>query len=100
MTQRHIKYLKCTLKFNIHIVFAVVYWVVGVDSKDANKLNKLIRKATSAVGSKLEDRMLTKLKAVMSNASHLYTTILNASSAAELKRTIQESVLTQFNKSI
>ncbi|XP_059209473.1 immunoglobulin lambda-like polypeptide 1 [Centropristis striata] len=59
------------------IFFAVVSWGVGIKARDANRLNKLIRKAESVVGSKLvtleevvEDRMLAKLLAVMDNPSH------------------------------
>ena len=57
--------------------FAVVSWGVGIKSKDANRLNKLIKKAESVVGSKLvtleevaDDRMLAKLLVILDNISH------------------------------
>lgn len=59
------------------IFFAVGSWGAGIKAKDANRLNKLIRKAESVVGSKLvtleevvEDRTLVKLLAIMDNPSH------------------------------
>ena len=59
------------------IFFAVVSWGAGIKAKDANRLNKLIKKAGSVVGSKLvtleevaEDRMLAKLLVIMDNVSH------------------------------
>ena len=59
------------------IFFAVVSWGAGIKAKDANRLNKLIKKAGSVVGSELitleevvEDRMLSKLLAIMDPASH------------------------------
>ena len=59
------------------IFFAAVSWGAGIKAKDANRLNKLVRKAESVVGSKLitleevvEDRMLAKLLAIMDNPSH------------------------------
>ena len=58
------------------ILFTVVSRGVGIKAKDADRLNKLIRKAGSVVGSKLvtleevaEDRMLAKLLAIMDIAS-------------------------------
>lgn len=46
----------------------MVFWGVGIKAKDANRLNKLIKKAGSVVGPKLvtleevaDDRMLVKL---------------------------------------
>ena len=55
------------------IFFTVVSWGAGIKAKDANRLNKLIKRAGSVVGSKLvtleevvEDRMLlAKLLAIM-----------------------------------
>ena len=59
------------------IFFAVVSWGAGIKAKDANRLNKLIKKAGSVVGSKLvtleevvEHRMLAKLLVIMDNVSH------------------------------
>ena len=59
------------------IFFTVVSWGAGIKAKDANRLNKLIKKAGSVVGSELvtleevvEDRMLSKLLAIMDPASH------------------------------
>ena len=65
------------------IFFAVVSWGAGIRTKDANRLNKLIKKAKSVVGSQLvtveevvEERMLAKLLATMANPSHpLHTTL-------------------------
>ncbi|KAK0132216.1 hypothetical protein N1851_032980 [Merluccius polli] len=58
------------------IFFAAVSWGAGIKAKDANRLNKLIRKAEYVVSSKLvtleevvEDRMLAKLLAIMDNPS-------------------------------
>jgi len=59
------------------IFFAAVSWGAGIKAKDANRLNKLIKKAESVVGSKLvtleevvEERMLAKLLVIMDNPSH------------------------------
>ena len=59
------------------IFFAMVSRGAGIKTKDANRLNKLIKKAGSVVGSKLvtleevaEDRMLAKLLVIMDNVSH------------------------------
>ncbi|TWW55995.1 hypothetical protein D4764_09G0010450 [Takifugu flavidus] len=59
------------------IFFAVVCWGAGIKAKDANKLNKLIKKAGCVVGCKLanldkvvRDRMVLKLRTVMDNPSH------------------------------
>ncbi|KAK0142225.1 hypothetical protein N1851_020112 [Merluccius polli] len=61
------------------IFFVVVSWGAGIRTKDANRLNKLIKKAESVVGSQLvtvEERMLAKLLATMANPSHpLHTTL-------------------------
>ena len=58
--------------------FAVVCWATEIKANDANRLNKLIRKAGSVVGSGLvtleevvEQRMLYKLLAVTDKTSHL-----------------------------
>ena len=65
-------------------VFAVVSWDAGIKAKDANRLNKLIKKVESVVGSKLvtleevaEDRMLAKLLVIMDNVSYLLHKILD-----------------------
>ena len=59
------------------ILFAAVSWGAGIKAKDSNRLNKLIRKAESVVGTKLvtleevvETRILTKLLLFMNNPSH------------------------------
>ncbi|XP_078802203.1 uncharacterized protein LOC144991899 [Oryzias latipes] len=59
------------------IFFAAVCWGAGIKAKDANRLNKLIRKAGSVIGlkpAKLEevvgDRLLAKLGTIMDNPSH------------------------------
>ena len=71
------------------IFFAAVSWGVGIKGKAANRLNKLIRKAESVVGSKLvnleevvEDRMLAKLLPIMDNPSHpLHKTLVKLKSS-------------------
>ncbi|KAK0134692.1 putative RNA-directed DNA polymerase from transposon BS [Merluccius polli] len=57
--------------------FAIVCWGGGIGSGGASKLNKLVRKASSVVGMKLdcveavtERRMKGKLQAIMDNPSH------------------------------
>ena len=57
--------------------FAVVCWGSRLRVADANKLNKLIRKASDAVGVELDTliavsdrRMLSKLHAILNNVSH------------------------------
>ncbi|TWW59308.1 hypothetical protein D4764_06G0008380 [Takifugu flavidus] len=65
------------------IFFAVVCWGAGIKAKDANRLNKLIKKAGSVVGFKLanldevvRDRMVLKLRTIMDNPSHpLHNTV-------------------------
>ncbi|TWW75415.1 hypothetical protein D4764_13G0000770 [Takifugu flavidus] len=65
------------------IVFAVVCWGAGIKAKDANRLNKLIKKAGSVVGCKLanldevvRDRMVLKLRTIMDSPSHsLHNTV-------------------------
>jgi len=59
------------------IFYAVVCWGSRVKAADANRLNKLIRKAGSVLGVELESlvevserRMLSKLLSTMDNASH------------------------------
>ncbi|TWW52968.1 hypothetical protein D4764_0216870 [Takifugu flavidus] len=65
------------------IFFAVVCWGAGIKAKDANRLNKLIKKAGSVVGCRLDnldevvrDRMVLKLRTIMDNPSHpLHNTV-------------------------
>jgi len=65
------------------IFYAVVCWGSRVKAADANRLNKLIRKAGSVLGVELkslgevsERRMLSKLLSIMDNASHpLHSTL-------------------------
>ena len=59
------------------IFFAVVSWGAGIKAKDTNRVNKLIKKAGSVVGSQfvtleevVEDRMLAKLLVIMDNVFH------------------------------
>lgn len=59
------------------IMFAVACWGSGMRVADANRLNKLIRKASNVVGVELdslavvsERRMLSKLHAILDNVSH------------------------------
>ena len=59
------------------VFFAVVSWGAGIKAKDANRLNKGIKKAGSVVGSMLatleevaEDRRLGSLLVMMDNVSH------------------------------
>ncbi len=53
------------------IFYAAVCWGEGIKARDANRLNKLIKKAGSVIGSKemVEDRKLAKLLAIMDNTS-------------------------------
>ncbi|TWW62767.1 hypothetical protein D4764_04G0014140 [Takifugu flavidus] len=60
------------------IFFAVVCWAAGIKAKDANRLNKLIKKAGSVVGCKLANldklvrgRMVLKVRTILYNPSHL-----------------------------
>ncbi|TWW59213.1 hypothetical protein D4764_06G0007430 [Takifugu flavidus] len=65
------------------IFFAVVCWGAGIKAKDANRLNKRIKKAGSVVGCKLanldevvRDRMVLKLRTIMDSPSHpLHNTV-------------------------
>ncbi|TWW67116.1 hypothetical protein D4764_02G0001570 [Takifugu flavidus] len=65
------------------IFFAAVCWGAGIKAKDANRLNKLIKKAGSVVGCRLDnldevvrDRMVLKLRTIMDNPSHpLHNTV-------------------------
>ncbi|TWW56005.1 hypothetical protein D4764_09G0010550 [Takifugu flavidus] len=57
------------------IFFAAVCWGAGIKAKDANRLNKLIKKAGSVVGCRLanevvRDRMVLKMRTIMDNPSH------------------------------
>ncbi len=59
------------------IFFAVVCWGMEIKSKDANRLNKLIKKAGSVISSEVgtleevvRDRILPKLLAIMDNDAH------------------------------
>ena len=68
-------------------IFAVVGWDTDIEVKDANRLNQLIRKAGSIVGSRLatleevvEQRMPTNLLVIMENTSnplHEHSTTVN-----------------------
>ncbi|TWW74395.1 hypothetical protein D4764_14G0003980 [Takifugu flavidus] len=65
------------------IFFAAVCWGAGIEAKDANRLNTLIKKAGSVVGCRLanldevvRDRMVLKLRTIMDNPSHpLHNTV-------------------------
>ncbi|TWW68203.1 hypothetical protein D4764_19G0000010, partial [Takifugu flavidus] len=65
------------------IFFAAVCWGAGIKAKDANRLNKLIKKAGSVVGCRLDnldevvrDRMVLKLRTIMDSPSHpLHNTV-------------------------
>jgi len=67
------------------IFYAVVCWGSRVKAADANRLNKLIRKAGSVLGVELdslvevlERRMLSELLSIMDNASHpLHATMVS-----------------------
>ncbi|TWW54976.1 hypothetical protein D4764_09G0000250 [Takifugu flavidus] len=58
-------------------------WGAGIKAKDANRLNKLIKKAGSVVGCRLDnldevvrDRMVLKLRTIMDSPSHpLHNTV-------------------------
>ncbi|TWW65156.1 hypothetical protein D4764_21G0000560 [Takifugu flavidus] len=65
------------------IFFAAVCWGAGIKAKDANRFNKLIKKAGSVVGCRLDnldevvrDRMVLKLRTIMDSPSHpLHNTV-------------------------
>ena len=64
------------------IFFAAVCWGGGIRSNGANKLNKLVRKASSVVGMKLDSvevvtewRIKRKLKVVMNNPLFMYPSL-------------------------
>ncbi|TWW67365.1 hypothetical protein D4764_02G0004060 [Takifugu flavidus] len=65
------------------IFFAVVCWGASIKAKDANRLNKLIKKAGSVVGCNLanldevvRDRMVLKVRTIMDSPSHpLHNTV-------------------------
>lgn len=66
------------------IFFAAVCWGAGIKAKDSNKINKLIKKAGSVVGTRLapleevvRHRMLGKIKSIMDNVSHPLHSILD-----------------------
>ena len=71
------------------IFFAAVCWGDGIESGGAIELNKMVRKARSVVGMKLdrvkvmtERRMTGKLQDIMNNPSHpLYTELRQLRSA-------------------
>ncbi len=71
------------------LFFVVVCWGAGIKKKDANRLNKLFKKAQSVVGMKLstmeevaEDRIHSKLHKIMENATHpLYKTLVKLKSS-------------------
>ena len=59
------------------ISFTVVSWGEGIKVKDTNRLSKLIKKVWSVVGSKfatlgevVEERILSRLLAIMDNVSY------------------------------
>ena len=59
------------------LLYAVVFWGSSINKSALNKINKLIRKAGSVVGVKLdslevvaEQRTLNKLLAILDNTSH------------------------------
>lgn len=74
------------------IFYAVVCWGEGIKAKDTNRLNKLINKAGSVIGSKLvtleevaEDRTLAKLLAInTSNLLHSMTATLKSTVSSRL----------------
>ena len=65
------------------IFFAVACWGGNIKKRDASRLDKLVRKAGSVVGTELESlasvaerRVLSKLLAIMNNPEHpLHSTI-------------------------
>ena len=71
------------------IFYAVVCWRGGSTDRDRNRLNKLIRRASSVLDCPLdsieevgERRMLAKLTSIMDNTSHpLHETVRSLSSS-------------------
>lgn len=59
------------------VLYAVVCWGEGIKAMDANRLNTLIKKAGSVIGSQRvtleeveEDRTLAKLLVILENTSY------------------------------
>ncbi|XP_010777592.1 protein kinase C alpha type [Notothenia coriiceps] len=87
------------------IFFAVVCWGSGVKTADANRLNKLIRRAGSVLGVDQESlavvsegRMLRKLLSILDNGSHpLHATLVSYRSTFS-HRMISPITTTQHHK--
>ena len=66
-------------------------WGAGIEAKDANRLNKLIKNVGSVVGSGLvtleevvEDRLLVKLLEIITPSTKLWTSLRAASAAGSI----------------
>ena len=83
----------------------MVSWGAGIKAKDANRLNKLIKKAESVVGSKLvtleevaENRMLAELLVIMYNISHPLHETLDKLKSIFSNRLIQPRCLEELHR--
>ena len=78
------------------LFYAVVCWGGGIKAGEQNKLNKLIKKASSVVGLRMESvqsvaerRIRDKLKAMLANTSHpLYGTLQDRTSTFSRRLTL------------
>ncbi len=87
------------------IFFAIVCWGSGLKVADANRLNKLIRKAAAVVGVELdsltvvsERRMLSKLLAILDNTSHPLHNVLSRYRSTSSQRLIQPRCSTERHR--
>jgi hypothetical protein len=89
------------------ILYAVACWGSRLREPDANKLNKLIRKAGNVVGVKLdslsvvpERRMLSKLNVIVDNVSHpLYDLLLKHRSTFSARLILPKCTTERHRKS-
>lgn len=90
------------------IFFAVVCWGQGIKAADANRLDKLIKKAASVIGIGMgldtvtiitERRILTKLRKIMANKSHpLNATLVKQKSVFSCRLTLPSCSTERFRK--
>jgi len=90
------------------IYFAVVCWGSSISARDDSRINKLIRKAGTVIGLKMETfesvmnkRSLNKLLSIMDNPSHPLHKILQGQQSSFSNRLIQlRCHKEQFKKSL
>ncbi|CAI5671505.1 unnamed protein product [Oreochromis niloticus] len=89
------------------ILYAVACWGSRLRVADANRLDKLIRKASNVVGMELdsikvvsERRMLSKIKTMLDNSSHpLHDTLVSHRSTFSDRLRLQKSTTERHRKS-